>query len=441
MEDLTTSKTLPNDASAERFVIGSMIIDKNAAEKALPELKQEDFYFSNHQIIFEALLELNNSSEDINLVSVKEHLKKTGSLEKIGGIRFLLSSTESIISTSNIKSHIKILKEKSLRRSLIKKSILLTQTSYDEASENDQLLSIVDDLSKIEISQTKRQKYFTMPELTEDCRISTEKILDSKDDSVIKTGFVDLDGITCGLSAPDMFILAGRPSMGKSSLAAQIAMNVSEHGGNVIMFTLETSREQVVLKMALQRSRISFSNLRSGNFSDQDMLRFVDSLGYLAELPIYINDDSDINVENMKNIAKLIEIKHGKISLIEIDYLQLIESKKRHDNRNQEVSHISRNIRKLGKYFGCPILLLSQLSRDVERRGDRRPIMSDLRESGAIEQDADIIAFVYRDEVYDPDSESKGIAEVIIRKQRNGPLGTVRLAFFGKYMRFENLAR
>lgn len=441
-ENITINGSLPNDKNTEALVLGVAIINEVKLDEIISKLTEADFYNIAHQKIFSAIKFLHTSNDHVSLVTLKNRLRANNDLDECGGVSYLAELTDNIITSTNINTYINILKNDSTRRELIKKSVRLAQLSYDKGTDNGQLMSEIDSISNVGNLDVTKKPYYKINDLSQQCTKMVEDIASNKDGAKgLQTGFSDLDSLLCGIVTPDMFVLAARPSCGKTSFSTMLAKKIAENGKNVLFFTLETSKEQLVLKMAIQNARINSHELRSGNLNDSEWVRFADSLAYLSELPIMINDESVITPVGIRNVAKTVQRECGPIGLIIVDYLQMVSGGQRHDNRTQEVSYVSRSIKMLGKDFNCPTLLLSQLSREVERRNDKRPQMSDLRESGAIEQDADIIGFLYRDEIYDPDTEDKGIAELIIRKHRNGPLGFVKLAFLKESMRFESLAR
>ena len=433
-------KVLPQNIEAEQSVLGGILIDNEALHKVLEIIEPNDFYRDNHKKIFLAFLELSENNTPLDIITVTELLQKKGELTNIGGATYLASLVDSVPTTANITHYAKIIKEKSILRSLIAKATDIVNMGF-EASED--VAEILDKAEEAIFSITQQRiqtSYYSIKEIIKQTFKTIEE-LSSKRDSVtgIPTGFVDFDRLTAGLQPSDLIIIAGRPVMGKTSFTLNIAQHAATRAGVPVgFFSLEMSKEQLALRMLCAEARINSQKIRSGFLSERDWLRLTDAAATLSEAPIFIDDTPALSVLEIRAKARRLRSEHN-IGLIIVDYLQLMKGKGRVDTREREISEISRSLKALAKELNIPVVAVSQLNRRVEERENKRPRLADLRESGAIEQDADLIVFIYRDEVYNEDTPDKGIAEVIIGKQRSGPTGVVKLAFLDKYTRFENL--
>lgn len=435
-------KVPPNNIEAEQSVIGSMLLDKNAISTASEILTGDDFYKEAHRQIFNAALELYNRNEPVDLVTIVDSLRGKGILDNIGGITYLSNLVSSVPTTANVKYYAKIVEEKSTLRKLIKSSSEIIEKCY---SSSDDLIGIIDTAEKniFNISQKATSHDFEpMSSLLEKGFNQIENLYNNKGAVTgIPTGFTEIDSKTSGFQKGDLVLIAARPSMGKTAFALNIAEYAAIRNNNsVAIFSLEMSKEQLAFRMLCSEANIDMLKLRTGDLEDDDWVRLAKSAGPLASAKIFIDDTPGITVTEMRSKCRRLKMEHG-LDLIIVDYLQLMQGSSRTENRQQEVSDISRSLKALAKEMDTPLIALSQLSRAPEARADHRPMLSDLRESGSIEQDADIVSFLYRDEYYDKESEKRNIAEVIIAKQRNGPTGTVELAFIGKYTKFGNLDR
>lgn len=436
-----TDRLPPCNVEAEQSVLGSMLLDGEAVITAAEILHWEDFYQDNHRQIFKAMLELVNRGIACDLVTVSEGLNQEGKLESVGGIGYLSDLASAVPSTANVEYYARIVAEKSLLRQLIREANRIIEHSYAAA---DDVSSILDQAEKaiLEVAQHRNGQDF-LP--IRDALIEAFDRIEylSQNQGVIPgipTGFRDLDRITTGLQPSDFVVVAARPSMGKTSLCLNIAQHVAvDQGKPVALFSLEMSKEQLVQRLLSAEARIPGQKLRLGTLDEEDWPRLVAAMGRLSEVPIFIDDTPVLTAMDIRAKTRRLVQEQGP-GLVIIDYLQLIAGHGRGDSRQQEISEISRSLKALAREVKCPVVALSQLSRAVEQRQDKRPVLSDLRESGAIEQDADLVAFIYRDEYYNPDSEKKGIAEVIVAKQRNGPTGVVQLAFLQNYTLFHDLA-
>ena len=433
-------KVLPQNIEAEQSVLGGILIDNEALPKVLEIIEPNDFYRDNHKKIFLAFLELFENNIPLDIITVTELLQKKGELTNIGGATYLASLVDSVPTTANITHYAKIIKEKSILRSLIAKATDIVNLGF-EASED--VAEILDKAEEAIFSITQQRiqtSYYSIKEIIKQTFEAIEE-LSSKKDSVtgIPTGFIDFDRLTAGLQPSDLIIIAGRPVMGKTSFTLNIAQHAAIRAGVPVgFFSLEMSKEQLALRMLCAEARINSQKIRSGFLSERDWLRLTDAAATLSEAPIFIDDTPALSVLEIRAKARRLKSEHN-VGLIIVDYLQLMKGKGKVDTREREISEISRSLKALAKELNIPVVAVSQLNRRVEERENKRPRLADLRESGAIEQDADLIVFIYRDEVYNEDTPDKGIAEIIIGKQRSGPTGVVKLAFLDKYTRFENL--
>jgi len=434
-------KVPPQNTDAEKSVLGSMLLDEEAIGLAVENLDSSWFYEEAHRKLFNAITDLYNSRKRVDIVTISEKLKNEGCYEEVGGATYLSLITDFVPSSANIEHYAHIVKEKGVLRRLIKSATQIIAESYKSA---DSVEDIVDNAEKLifEISEIKQKQQSS--HIKDLVREGIEKIdlLYQRKEHItgLATGFPKFDHMTSGLQKSDLIILAGRPSMGKSALAVSICENIGINGKTgVALFSLEMSKEQLVLRMLCSQARVDAHKVRSGFLSPSDWPKLTAGAGKLSEADIYIDDTPAITVLELRAKARRLKAKHN-IGLIILDYLQLMRGSTKTDSRQQEISEISRSLKALARELEVPILALSQLSRAVESRQDHRPQLSDLRESGAIEQDADVVVLLMREEYYNPTEENRGVADVIIAKQRNGPVGTVKLAFIKEYMRFENLA-
>ncbi|MBN2372795.1 replicative DNA helicase [bacterium] len=439
--EVTLDRTPPHSIEAERSMLGAILLDPGAINKIIGLLEPEDFYAQTHQDIFRSILSLYQRNIPIDLVTLKEELKGRGILDQAGGLTYLTSLLEATPTAVNVKTHACLVREKSLARRLIQVGTQIATRGYEEGEEVESLLENAEHLI-YGISEKKIQpSYFPIKDILTDCFHIIEGLYEKKERvSGLSTGFVDLDAITSGLQKQDLIIIAARPSMGKTSFCLNIALHVSiSEKQPVLLFSLETAKEQIGLRLLCSSAMVNAHHLRTGFLTERDWEKLIKAAALISEAPIYIDDTASPTVLEIRAKARRLMKERG-VGLIIVDYLQLIQGRVRSENRQQEISEISRSLKGVAKELNCPLIALSQLSRAVESRTDRRPILSDLRESGAIEQDGDLVAFIYRPEIYHPDTEEAGIAEIIIGKQRNGPVGTVKLAFLKEFTRFENLS-
>jgi replicative DNA helicase len=446
MKDIDASlhKVPPQNLEAEQSVLGGILLDNLALNTVLELLDTDDFYSEGHRKIFSAIVELSNRNEPCDLITLSNILKNQKRIDKVGGTAYLASLVDNVPSAVNIAYYAKIIKEKSILRRLISTATEILNKSYDAGMDIDSVLDEAEH-AIFEISENKiRPSFHPIREIIKDSFKTIERLYAKKElVTGVATGFDKIDDITSGLQNSDLIIIAGRPSMGKTAFALNIAQYAAlEMGVPVAIFSLEMAKEQLATRLLAAEARVDSQRLRKGFLGETDWPKLTTAAGRLSEAPIYIDDTPAITVIEMKAKSRRLKAEAG-LGLIVIDYLQLMRGGAYKDSREQEISEISRSLKALAKELALPVVALSQLNRKVEDRTSRRPQMADLRESGAIEQDADLIAFIYRDEVYNrsDDNPDKGIAEIIIGKQRNGPTGTVKLAFQEKYTRFENLAR
>lgn len=432
-------RSLPQNIEAEQSVLGSMINDKTSIAEAAELLHSDDFYRESHKVVFSSILELYTKDVPVDLITLLEHLRATNRLEATGGITYITNLSGSIASTANIQSYIKIVKDKAILRRLIRSANEIIDDSYNKQDNVSDVLDIAQ--KKIfDISQTETKSDFE--HISNVLARSFEQLetLFSNNDSItgIPSGFPELDDKTSGFQRSDMILIAARPSMGKTTFALNLAQHAALRASkSVVIFSLEMSKEQLVQKLLCAEANIDMVSFRTGNLEDKDWENIAKASGPLGAAKIFIDDTAGVTVMEMKSKCRRIKLEYG-IDMILIDYLQLM-SGSGSESRQQEVSEISRNIKALAKEMNCPVIALSQLSRAPEQRADHRPMLSDLRESGSIEQDADVVMFLYRDEYYNKETEDKNVAEVIIAKQRNGPTGTVKLAWLGQYSKFGRL--
>lgn len=439
MEQSVITKIPPNDIVAEQAVLGSMLVDKEAVIKAIEMLKEKDFYREDHKEIYTSMLELYGHGEPIDFLTVKENLKLRNMLEKVGSEKYLSSLVDMVPTTSNIESYVRIVEEKSILRSLIKAANDIISYGYAETEEVDRIIDMTEKRIFDVVQNRSTRGYSSIKDVLVDSIDVIEKLYKSKSNvSGTESGFSDLDIKTSGLNKSDLIMVAARPAMGKSAFALNIATNVSLKSKlPVMIFSLEMSKEQMVNRILCSEASVDSMKVRTGKLDSEDWVKLGKASGILAEAPIYIDDTPGLSSAELRAKCRKAKLEKN-IGLVVIDYLQLMESKGKNDSRQQEISEISRSLKILAKELDIPVIALSQLSRAPEQRTDHRPILSDLRESGSIEQDADIVIFLYRDDYYNPDTEKKNVAEVIIAKNRQGATGTVELAWLPQYTRFAN---
>lgn len=434
----------PQSVEAEQSVLGAMLIEKEAIIKVMEILNPEDFYRESHRVIYQAALSLANRSEAVDIITITEQLRKDDKLEAVGGISYVTSLANAIPTAANVGHHARIVEEKALLRGLITTATHIAGMGYDANEEVEQILDQAEKMI-MGVSGRKAGPGFTpIREIISKAMSKIEELYQSKGGITgLPTGFKDLDRLTSGLQPSDLILVAARPSMGKTAFTLNIAQHVAlREKKAVAFFSLEMSKEQLVQRMICAEAAIDSAKLRIGDLADSDWPKLVNACNRLYEAPLFIDDTAGITVAQMRSKARRLKIEHG-LRLIVIDYLQLMQGSggKNSENRQQEISEISRSLKALARELNVPIIALSQLSRGVEARQSKKPMLSDLRESGSLEQDADIVSFLYREDYYNPETDNKNITEVIVAKHRNGPVDTVRLFFHKQFTRFSDLAK
>ena len=440
MEDI--NRIPPHSVESEQSILGSIILDKEAIITVAETIQPMDFYKEAHKIIYESMLKLNSNNEPIDLITLIEELRKEGHLDSIGGISYLTSLSTIVPTTSNVKYYANIVKEKSVMRQLIKASNEIINLGYDASTDVQEILDKAEK-NIFDISQEKTgDDIQPINVVLQDTFEMIEKLCTDKSEVTgITTGFADLNKKINGLQRTDLILLAARPAMGKTAFSLNLVQNAALKGdASVAVFSLEMSKEQLVQRMLSAQSNVELSKIKTGNLGESDWPRIIDGMAVLSEANIFIDDTPGIKISEIRSKCRRLKIEKG-LDLILIDYLQLMEGEGKNENRQQEIAKISRSLKILAKELDCPVVALSQLSRSPELRKDHRPILSDLRESGSIEQDADIVMFLYRDEYYHDDSEKKNIGEVIIAKNRHGETGNVELVWFGQVQKFADKIR
>lgn len=436
-------KVPPHDLEAEQAIIGSMLTDRDAVISSIEILKEEDFYREDNRAIYAAILNLYNRSEPIDIITVKAELESMGKFEQVGGLEYLAELPEKVPTTANAEKYIKIVEEKSILRRLIKTANEIIELGYSPTEDVEDIMEGAE--KKIfDIMQQKNQKSYTpIKDVLVESFTKLEELYNRKQHITgVPTGFSELDYKTAGLHGSDLILIAARPAMGKTAFALNIATNASVRAKvPVAVFSLEMSKDQLVNRILCSEAMVDSNKVRTGKLEENDWTKLAESIGPLSEAEIYIDDTPGISVTEIRAKCRKLKLEKN-IGMVVIDYLQLVQgSNKRNGSREQEISEISRSLKILAKELNVPVIALSQLSRAAEQRPDHRPMLSDLRESGAIEQDADIVMFLYRDDYYNEDSEKKDIAEVIIAKHRGGSTGTVELLWLGSYTKFVNLEK
>jgi replicative DNA helicase len=445
--DSPSARLPPQNLEAERSILGCILLDNAALDQVVDQVAEEDFYRENHRKIFTGMREMAARNEAIDYLTLEDHLRAKGVLDEIGGAAYIASLTDAVPTTANIASYAGIVHEKAIARRLIQASSEILRAGFEQSEDLDAYLDQAEQLIFNVAQNRAGTGVVSIKELIRDSFDSIEKLYERKDQYTgVPTGFKELDNMTSGLQPADLVIVAARPSMGKTSLALNMAQYASQKAKvPALFFSLEMSKESLAMRMLCAEARVDFHKLRQGFLSDADWGRLARAAGLLSEAHLYVDDTPAKRVMEMRAKARRLQSELRKreldLGLIVVDYLQLAQasSGSGRESREREISEISRSLKGLAKEMQVPVIALSQLSRKVESRESKRPQLSDLRESGAIEQDADVIMFIYRDEFYNEDSEDKGVAEVIIGKQRNGPTGTIRLRFFAEHTRFENL--
>jgi replicative DNA helicase len=448
-QQLDSLKLPPHSIEAEQSVIGGLLLENEALDKIADILSAVDFYQHDHKTIFEHIVKLIEKNRPADIVTVAESLESTAELSQIGGIAYLGSLAQNTPTAANIRRYAEIVRERAIMRKLVTVGSGIAESAYSPNGRDAQQLLDEAEAKIFQIAEGGQRSGQGFQDIKELLPQVAERIdyLFSRDNpsdvTGIPTGFSDLDSMTSGFQGGDLVIVAGRPSMGKTAFSINIAENVAlDTGLPVAIFSMEMASTQLAMRMIGSIGRLDQHRMRTGRLEDEDWEKLTTALGKLNEAPIFIDEGAALSSFDVRARARRLHRQCGKLGLIVVDYLQLMAAPagRQGENRATEISEISRSLKALAKELDCPVVALSQLNRSVEQRPDKRPVMSDLRESGAIEQDADLILFIYRDEVYNPDSTDKGTAEIIIAKQRNGPIGRVRLTFVGEHTRFENFA-
>lgn len=432
------SRIPPHHVEAEQSILGALLIDRNALSEVSGRLRADAFYLEKHKEIYEAIMALYEESQPVDIVTVSDALAKRGTLEKVGDVDYIAHLSNSVLTTANVDNYVSIIEDKALLRNLITESSKIVDLGYQGTMEGTEVLSLAEK-SIFDIAQgLNRTGLEAINSLLDKTFTKLEELCMNKGDLTgVPSGFIDLDRKTSGFQNSDLILVAARPAMGKTSFVLNIAVNAALRGFPVAIFSLEMSRTQLVNRILALESMVELEKMRTGKLDSEDWKKIGYLLGPLSRSPIYIDDNASTNTMEMMSKLRKLKLEKG-LGLVIIDYLQLMESRKKSDNRQQEISEISRSLKIMAKELNVPIIALSQLSRAPEQRADHRPILSDMRESGAIEQDADMVMFLYRDDYYNEESEKRNIVEVIIAKHRNGSTGTIELAWLPEYTKFGN---
>ena len=435
-------KVPPQDIEAEQAVIGSMLTDQDAVVAAIETLKPEDFYREDNKIIYEAILNIYNRAEPIDIITLKSELSSMGKLDAVGGLEYIAQLPDKVPTTSNVDRYIKIVQDKAMLRNLIKTANEIISLGYDQTEDVEDVMDHAE--KKIfDVMQRKNQKgYTSIKDILIESFTKLEELYNQKQHVTgVPTGFIELDKKTAGLHGSELILIAARPAMGKSAFALNIGTYAATRANiPVAIFSLEMSKDQIGNRILCSEALVDSNNVRTGELNDEELSKLAETSGELSQAQIFVDDTPGISVMEIRAKCRKLKLEKN-IGLVIIDYLQLIQGSGKSSSREQEIAEISRSLKILAKEIDVPVIALSQLSRAVESRPDHRPMLSDLRESGSIEQDADIVMFLYRDDYYNEESEKKNIAEVIIAKQRGGSTGTVELAWLGNYTKFANLEK
>lgn len=442
MEEALIKRVLPHSVEAEQSVIGAMIMDREAIMTASEMIESEDFYQHQYGILFESILELYNEGKPVDLITLQERLREKDVPPEVSSLEFARDLLNAVPTSTNIRYYAQIVQEKSMLRKLIKVNEEIANTCY---LGKDKVEDIMEDTEKKIFNLVQKRNTGDFVPIKDVVLNALDKIeMASKNKGSVTglpTGFVDLDYKTSGMQPSDLVLIAARPSMGKTAFVLNIAQHMAfKNDVTVAIFSLEMSKEQLVNRLFSLESKVDSQSLRTGNLSDEDWAKLIEGAGIIGKSHLIIDDTPGISVGELRSKCRKYKLEHN-LGIIIIDYLQLMTGSKKSDSRQQEISDISRSLKEVARELNVPVIALSQLSRAVEQRPDHRPMLSDLRESGAIEQDADVVMFIYRDDYYNKDSEKKNIAEIIIAKQRNGPIGTVELVWLPNYTKFANMQK
>lgn len=441
MSDILADRTPPHNIEAEQAVLGAIFLEQEALVTASEMVTPGDFYRPAHQRIYQVMVELGERGEPVDLVTVTAELENRKQLEDVGGVSYLTDLANSVPTAANAEYYCRIIEQKAVLRQLIRTATKIVTDGYNQS---DDIGNILSDAERgiMQLSQKRSKGGFQhIKDVLMDAYERIETLSTSKGEVTgIPTGYPDLDKMTSGLQKSDLIILAARPSVGKTAFALNVAQNIAARAGKVVaIFSLEMAAAQLVMRMICAEGNIDAGKIRTGYLEEDDWRKLTMSIGTLSKAPVYIDDTPGVTMPDIRSKCRRLKAEQGEIGLVLIDYLQLISGRGGGENRQQEVSEISRTLKLMARELNCPVIALSQLSRSVEQRQDKRPMLSDIRESGSIEQDADIVAFLYREDYYDKETEEKNIIEVIIGKQRSGPTGTVKLAFLKEYNKFVSL--
>lgn len=443
-EALVNLKTPPHSIEAEQSVLGGLLLDNEGWDKVGDKITSDDFYHPRHRIVYSAIGRSANESLPFDPLTLADTMDRHGELDDAGGMLYLTELVSNVAGIANIEAYANIIQERSILRKLINTSQKIAERAYNP--EGLSSAEALDEAERLVFNIAEERPKVGGPQGVREILDNTVKKIDEMFNSGnaitgVTTGFSDLDKMTSGMQSSDMIIVAARPSMGKTTFAMNLVENALLNTEKAILvFSLEMPSEQLMMRMLSSLGRINQSKVRSGNLEEEDWPKLVSAVERIKDKKLFIDDTAGISPSEMRSRARRIVREHGELGMIMIDYLQLMQIPGFSEGRTNEISEISRSLKSMAKEFDVPVIALSQLNRSLEQRPNKRPVNSDLRESGAIEQDADVIMFIYRDEVYNPDTEYKGVGEIIIGKQRNGPIGSCRLAFIGQYTRFENLA-
>lgn len=443
-KDASAFKVPPHSIEAEQSVLGGLMLDNQTWDVIADKLVEQDFYRHDHQLLFRIMQKLAQSNRPLDIITLSEALSEVNSLEAAGGLSYLSELVKNTPGAANIGAYAEIVRERSILRQLIGVAREISDNAFDTGGRPSSEVLDESERMVFEIADSRPNNVGPQainPILTKAIERIDELYHSDNAITGLSSGFADLDKMTAGLQPSDLIIVAGRPSMGKTTFA----MNIVEHAiisgeKPVIVFSMEMPNESIIMRMLSSLGRIDQTKIRTGQLNDDDWPRLTSAVSLLKDKPLFIDDSPSMSPTEIRARARRIAREHGPLGLIVIDYLQLMQVKGKTENRVGEISEISRSLKALAKELKVPVIALSQLNRSLEQRPNKRPVMSDLRESGSIEQDADVIAFIYRDEVYNDDTPDKGVAEIIISKQRNGPIGIRKLAFVGKFTKFEDLA-
>ncbi|RMH31918.1 MAG: replicative DNA helicase [Nitrospirae bacterium] len=442
LSEITNLRLPPQNLEAEQSVLGAILLDNAALNRAMELLTEDDFYRTAHRSIFRAMVALSERNEAVDQITLTEYLRAQGELDHVGGATYIAELVQMVPSAANIRYHCKIVRDKALMRNLVRTATDVVTRGYDGTADPETLLEFAE-REVFRLAQGKLgQAFQPVSHIIKESVELVDRLYSRKERITgIPTGFTDLDNLLAGLQPTDLIIIAGRPSMGKTSLALGIVEHAAlEANASVGIFSLEMSKAQLVLRMLSSQALLDSHALRTGQLSKSDWVALTAAASRLERARIFIDDSGNLTVQQMRGKARRLKAEHG-LDLLVIDYLQLMEGRRDAESRQQEISDISRGLKALAKELGIPVVALSQLSRAVENRKPPIPVLADLRESGAIEQDADVVMFIYRDEVYDPESDEKGIAHILVRKHRNGPIGDRLLQFHERYAKFNNLEK